>query len=58
MDCADALLGREVVVLLDGAVSAGEQAIRWSANHMPSGVYVALLETNAGTMAARLTLLR
>ena len=52
------MLGREVAVLLDGAVSAGEQSIRWSANQMPSGVYVALLETASGTKAARLTLLR
>ena len=52
------MLGREVAVLLDGAVPAGEQAIRWSAAHMPSGVYVALLETETGIQTARLTLLR
>ena len=52
------MLGREVAVLLDGVVSGGDQAVRWSAGQMPSGVYVALLETPSGTKVARLTLLR
>lgn len=52
------MLGREVAVLLDGAVSAGLRTIQWSASELPAGVYVALLETTSGSEAARLTLVR
>ncbi len=52
------LLGREVAVLLDAALSAGERSVPWAANDLPAGVYVAVLETPSGSQSVRLTLLK
>lgn len=41
------LLGREVAVLVNGEMSAGRHETTWNAASMPSGIYVARMETSA-----------
>ena len=54
------VLGREVAVLADGAMSAGSYAVSWpEAASLPAGSYVVRLTTEAGfTQTQRLTLVR
>ena len=51
-------LGREVAVLLDEAVSAGERTVTWDARGLPAGRYLARLVGGGETVTASLTLLR
>jgi len=52
------LLGREVAVLVDGPLPAGEHAARFDAAGLPSGLYLAALEAGGGRAARKLALLR
>jgi hypothetical protein len=52
------LLGREVAVLLDGDLPAGTQRATFDAAGLPAGLYVARLQTAAGTVAQRVTVAR
>ena len=52
-------LGREVAVLLDGAVPAGSHLVRLEAGPLPSGSYVVRMTTESGwARTRRLTILR
>ncbi len=52
------VLGREVAVLLDEVTPEGAKVVRWSAEGLPSGVYVFMMETQSRTQTSRVTLLR
>ena len=52
------LAGRLVTVLREGSIVSGEHTVTWNAAGQASGVYVARLETDQGTAAARLVLVR
>ncbi len=51
-------LGREVVVVLDGAVSAGETALSIETGSWPAGVYVVRAAVGGQTATARLVVAR
>ncbi len=51
-------LGREVVVVLDGAVSAGETALPVETGSWPAGVYVVRASVGSQTATARLVVAR
>lgn len=48
-------LGREVAILAEGALRAGEHSVRLDAADLPAGVYVLRLTTPTGTSTRRLT---
>jgi hypothetical protein len=50
------LLGREVALLIDAPLPAGEHRASWSALHQPSGVYVAVVESPSGRALHKLVL--
>jgi hypothetical protein len=51
--------GAEVATLVDGRqFASGTQEIIWDASEVPSGVYLARLETSVGTRVIRMVLLR
>lgn len=52
------VLGREVVVLIDGPLGAGVHTARVRVGTLPAGVYVARLRTPAGTVSRPLTVTR
>lgn len=52
------LQGRRVRELVAGALGAGEHTAVFDARGLPSGVYLARLETEAGTFTQRLTIVR
>jgi hypothetical protein len=52
------VLGREVALLLDGAVEAGRHRVRFDAAHLPGGTYVARLEGGGQVATRPLTLVR
>ena len=52
------LLVREVAILVDADVEAGEHTASWNADRMPSGVYVYRLETSSGMQMKRMTLMK
>ena len=52
------VLGREVVVLVDDAVAAGEHGVRFEAGGLPSGTYVVHAETADATRTRMVTLVR
>ncbi|MCB2206331.1 choice-of-anchor D domain-containing protein [bacterium] len=52
------LQGREVQVLRDGLLSAGDHVIMISADGLPAGSYLLVLRTAQGTQARRFTLMR
>jgi lysophospholipase L1-like esterase len=51
-------LGREVATLLEGEVAAGEHAVAFDAEGLPSGTYVARLAAWGRVLTRRVTLLR
>lgn len=52
------VLGREVAVLVDGARTAGSHEVRFHAAGLPSGLYVARLQSGREVQTVRLTLAR
>ena len=52
------LLGREVAVLVDHDVAAGEHTVRLDTERLTPGVYIAHLGTEAGGLTRRLTVVR
>ncbi|MFA7332176.1 MAG: T9SS type A sorting domain-containing protein [Candidatus Delongbacteria bacterium] len=50
--------GREVATLFDGLMAAGEQRVRFRAENLPSGVYVAVLESAGGLASQKLLLIK
>ena len=52
------LLGREVAVLVDGPMSAGEQTAALDASALAAGAYVVRLETEAGALSRTVTVVR
>jgi uncharacterized protein DUF4397/type IX secretion system substrate protein len=52
------LLGREVRVLVDGLVNAGDHEVRFDAKDLPSGTYLYRLETGSGSLARQMLLVR
>lgn len=52
------LLGREVAVLLNGALPAGSHSVSFDASALTSGVYVYKLEAGGRSMTKRMTLIK
>ena len=52
------VLGREVAVLVDGAVSAGRYEVVWDASRLPTGVYVVRLRAGSVVKTQRVTLMK
>jgi ELWxxDGT repeat protein len=52
------VLGRSVALLADGPIAAGEHALRWEADGLPSGVYLVRLTASDTVQTQRLTLVR
>ncbi len=52
------MLGREVSVLVDGSVAAGQHTATFDAADLPSGMYLYRLETPAGSVTSLMTLLK
>ncbi|MBO6574905.1 MAG: T9SS type A sorting domain-containing protein [Rhodothermales bacterium] len=52
------LLGRRVATVADGAFPAGEHTVRFSADRLPSGTYLYVLEAAGERMTKQLTLLK
>jgi hypothetical protein len=50
--------GRRITTLLDRWCRAGDHRLRWNAAALPSGVYLARLQSGYGSHTARLTLAR
>lgn len=50
--------GREVAVLVDDDLPAGEQSVTWNIGGNPSGTYIALLEAGVSTSSRTLTVVR
>jgi hypothetical protein len=44
------VLGRQVEVLVDGFQQAGLHSVAWSADHLPSGMYLYSLQTGSTTL--------
>ncbi len=52
------MLGREVAVLLNGVVAAGDHEVRFDATGLASGSYFARLTTNGGNVTKQMLLIR
>ena len=52
------LLGREVTVLVDGRMSAGNHEVTFDASGLSSGMYFYRLEANGAVLTKRLTLIK
>jgi len=52
------VLGREVTVLIDGPMPAGEHKATFDASTLTSGVYIVRLEAGGMSMTRRVTLLK
>ncbi|MFA7330643.1 MAG: C10 family peptidase, partial [Candidatus Delongbacteria bacterium] len=50
--------GQRVALLQDGNLAAGHHELRWSADQLASGLYLAVLETGSGTGSQLLHLLK
>jgi oligosaccharide 4-alpha-D-glucosyltransferase len=50
--------GREVAVLLEATMAAGEHFVRWDARAEPSGVYLVRMSTASGDFTTKVVLLR
>jgi hypothetical protein len=51
-------LGREIRILVDSNLPAGEHSVRFDAGNLSSGVYVLVLETDGQRLVRTLTLLK
>jgi GEVED domain/Secretion system C-terminal sorting domain/Domain of unknown function DUF11 len=51
-------LGREVSVLVDRLLTAGQHRVQFSAGNLPSGTYLYRMSTDAGTMSRTLLLMK
>ncbi len=52
------VLGREIERLVDGAMPAGSHRVTFGAGSLPSGLYLARLETDGGTFTRRMMLVK
>jgi hypothetical protein len=52
------MLGREVAVLVDGAMSAGFHEVTFDAKALSSGMYIYRLSTPQGSVSRLMTLLK
>jgi hypothetical protein len=52
------LLGREVAILVDGLMPAGEHQVRFNADRLPTGMYMTVLETSQGSQSKPMMLIR
>jgi hypothetical protein len=52
------LLGREVAVLVNERMPAGQHSVTFDASGLPSGMYVIVLETEAGRDVRKVTLVK
>ena len=52
------LCGREVVELTDGQFAIGRHAIIWNSENLPSGLYLALVQTPDAKKTVKMTLIR
>lgn len=52
------ILGREVAVLVDGMMPAGEHQVRFDAGMLPTGAYLYLLESPDGSISKQMMLLK
>ncbi|MBO6573821.1 MAG: T9SS type A sorting domain-containing protein [Rhodothermales bacterium] len=52
------VLGREVEVLIDGTVQAGQHEVQFDAAGLPTGTYIYRLETKAGSFTKQLVLMK
>jgi hypothetical protein len=50
--------GREICVLLDRALAAGDHSVDWDADGLPGGAYLCRLETAAGAETLKMILLK
>lgn len=52
------MLGKEVAMLLDGALTAGAHQVRFDGSSLPSGVYICRLEVDGNSFVQRMLLLK
>jgi hypothetical protein len=52
------VLGQKVETLIKGHHDAGEYSITWNANHVPSGVYFAKIESSERGQSVKMVLLK
>jgi hypothetical protein len=52
------ILGREVAVLVDGLMPAGEHQVRFNAGMLPTGAYLYLLESPEGILSKQMMLIK
>lgn len=52
------LLGREVALLVDGVIPAGEHSVRFDASSLPSGMYLIRLESEGTLLTRKMVLLK
>ena len=52
------ILGRTVVTLVDGVVSAGDHFVRWDASGLQSGMYFCRLQSPVGLETRKRLLVR
>lgn len=52
------ILGKEMATLVDEKEAAGDYAVQWNANSMPSGIYFCRLQTGSFTELKKLILLK
>lgn len=52
------VLGREIAVLVDGVMPAGSHSVPFSADGLPSGMYIVRLQTNATSQVRAISLVK
>jgi hypothetical protein len=52
------ILGRQVAVLVDGAMPAGSHHVTFDGSNLPSGVYLYRLESGGKTLQRKFTLIK
>jgi beta-glucanase (GH16 family) len=52
------VLGRQVALLVEGMMPEGEHEVRFNAEGLPTGVYIAVLETASGSQSKPMMLLK